>query len=225
MAEAGSVGRVADSAWIRCFGRIARPLRPAGTCRRSRSARSSTAAATAERSAARLDTRFRIASITKPFTATAAVRLLALAAPVPGWPDVSVADLLAHLTGYESEHGDPARFGDGDDALGRLAAELPATHRWLPAGEVWSYANTGYWLTGSLLAEAAGTTYEEVIAGLASEAGLEATTFGEPDLEGTGPNAIPGAYPRARRPSGGLVSTVDDLLRFGAWHLAQPELP
>lgn len=171
-----------------------------------------------------LDTRFRIASITKPFTATAAVRRLALAAPAPGWPHVSVSDLLTHLTGYESEHGDLARFGDGDDALGRLAAELPGTHRWLPRGEVWSYANTGYWLTGWLLAEAAGTTYEEVIAGLAAEAGLEATAFGEPDLEGTGPNAISGAYPRARRPSGGLVSTVDDLLRFGAWHLAQPEL-
>src|SRR5271154_733378 len=85
------------------------------------------------------ETRFRIASITKPFTATAAVRRLALDAPVPEWPDVSVSDLLAHLTGYESEHGDPARFGDGDDALGRFAAELPTTHRWLPAGEVWSY--------------------------------------------------------------------------------------
>ncbi len=169
-------------------------------------------------------TRFRIASITKPFTATAAVRGLSLAAPAPGWPDVSVSDLLAHLTGYDGEHGDLSRFGDGDDALGRLAADLPAVHRWLPAGEVWSYANTGYWLVGRLLAEDAGLTYEEVIAGLASDAGLQATTFGEPDLDGTGPNAIQGAYPRARRPSGGLVSTVDDLLRFGAWHLAQPEL-
>lgn len=170
------------------------------------------------------DTRFRIASITKPFTATAAVRRLELDGPVPGWPGVSVRDLLGHLSGYDSEYGDLARFGDRDDALARLAAELPAAHRWLPAGEVWSYANTGYWLTGSLLAEQAGSTYEEVIAELASDAGLVATAFDEPDIEGTGPAAITGAYPRPRRPSGGLVSTVDDLLQFGAWHLAQPEL-
>ena len=32
-----------------------------------------------------------------------------------------------------------------------------------------------------------------------------------------------GPYPRARRPSGGLVSNVPDLLRFGRWHLARPE--
>jgi len=171
-----------------------------------------------------VDTRFRIASITKPFTATAAVRELSLAAPAPGWPGVSVGDLLAHMSGYDGEHGDLSRFGDGDDALARLVAELPDVHRWLPAGEVWSYANTGYWLTGWLLAQGAGCSYEDVIARLAADAALEATTFGEPDLEGTGPDAIPGPYPRARRPSGGLVSTVDDLLRFGAWHLAQPAL-
>src|SRR5580692_8572809 len=91
-------------------------------------------------------TRFRIASITKPFTATAAARHLPLAATAPGWPGVVVSDVLAHLSGYDGEHGDLARFGDGDDALARLAAELPAAQRWLPAREVWSYANTGYWL-------------------------------------------------------------------------------
>jgi CubicO group peptidase (beta-lactamase class C family) len=168
--------------------------------------------------------RFRVASITKPFTATAAVRSLALDGTVPGWPGVCVSDLLAHVSGYEAEHGDLARFGDGDDALGRLAAELPGCHRWLPAGELWSYSNAGYWLTGWLLAERAGGTYEDVIEGLAVEAGLTATDFGEPDLAGTGPAAIRGPYPRVRRPSGGLVSTVDDLLQFGAWHLRQPAL-
>jgi CubicO group peptidase (beta-lactamase class C family) len=168
--------------------------------------------------------RFRVASITKPFTATAAVRSLALDGAAPGWPGVCVSELLSHLSGYEAEHGDLARFGDGDDALGRLAAELPGCHRWLPAGELWSYSNAAYWLAGSLLAERAGVTYEEVIAGLAAEAGLTATDFGEPDLAGTGPAANRAPYPRARRPSGGLVSTVDDLLQFGAWHLGRPEL-
>ena len=52
-------------------------------------------------------------------------------------------------------------------------------------------------------------------------AGLEATSFGEPSLAGTGRDATDAPYPRARRPSGGLVSTVDDLLRFGEWQLAE----
>jgi CubicO group peptidase (beta-lactamase class C family) len=52
---------------------------------------------------------------------------------------------------------------------------------------------------------------------------LEATSFGEPDVPGTGPDAGDGSYPRARRPSGGLVSTVGDLLRFGQHHLSSPD--
>ena len=52
---------------------------------------------------------------------------------------------------------------------------------------------------------------------------MESTSFGEPELGGTGPDARSGPYPRARRPSGGLVSNVPDLLRFGRWHLAHPE--
>jgi CubicO group peptidase (beta-lactamase class C family) len=44
--------------------------------------------------------------------------------------------------------------------------------------------------------------------------GLDATSFGEPDL--------PGRCPRGRRPSGGLSSNVHDLVRFGRAHLAAP---
>ena len=56
--------------------------------------------------------------------------------------------------------------------------------------------------------------------------GLESTSFDEPDLAGTGKDVpIDGPYPRARRPSGGLISTVEDLLRFGQRHLARPTAP
>jgi CubicO group peptidase (beta-lactamase class C family) len=174
-----------------------------------------------------VDARFRIASVTKPFTAAAAVRALPLEEAVRTWSGVSIGDLLAHMSGHDAELGSPAGYaGYGDDeyALERLARELPACRRWLPGGELWSYSNAGYWLAGWLLAERSGRTYEDVIAELAAEAGLAATDFGEPDLAGTGPAVMPGPYPRARRPSGGLVSTVDDLLQFGAWMLRQPDL-
>lgn len=168
------------------------------------------------------DTRFRVASITKPFTAALALRSLELDAPATVWPDTTRRDLLSHLSGYDCECGDVARFGDGDDALERLAAELPSVRRYLPAGRVWSYSNAGYWLAGLLCARARQVTYEELVAGLATELGLEATGFDEPDLAGTGRLADGAGYPRARRPSGGLVSTVADLLRFGRWLLADP---
>ena len=169
------------------------------------------------------DTRFRVASITKPLTASLAVRTLDLDAATGVWPaDVRVLHLLSHTSGFDCELDDLSRFGDGDGALAAAVSELPAVRRWAPAGALWSYANTGYWLAGHLAAERAGTSYEDALSlHVLAPAGLSATDFGEPDVEGTGPGAVAGPYPRARRPSGGLVSTVPDLLRFAAWHLEQ----
>jgi CubicO group peptidase (beta-lactamase class C family) len=169
------------------------------------------------------ETRFRIASITKPFTATLALSLLDLDAATGVWPDdVRVRHLLSHTSGFDSECGDLARFGDGDDALASVVRELPSVRRWVGPDEAWSYANGGYWLAGWLAADAAGATYEDALERRVVEAaGLETTSFGEPELGGTGPDSIEGPYPRARRPSGGLVSTVGDLLRFARWLLGE----
>jgi len=172
------------------------------------------------------ETVFRVASITKPATALLALELLDLAAPTGIWPsDVRVRHLLSHTSGFDAERGDLARFGDGDDALGAAVRELPGARRWVGVEQVWSYANTGYWLAGWLCAEAAGSSYEDALAARVLEPlGLEATSFGEPDLASTGPDANAGPYPRARRPSGGLVSNVADLLRFGQRVIAAPQL-
>jgi CubicO group peptidase (beta-lactamase class C family) len=177
------------------------------------------------------DARFRVASITKPFTATVAAELLDLDAPAGVWPGVRVGQLLSHTSGRDCEVPGLELLGDGDDALGRVEPELAAVREWVPPGTVWSYANTGYWLAGLLAARAAGSTYEAAVQALICDrAGLERTDFGEPDLDGwavdpDGSRTVaPRGYPRARRPSGGLVSTVEDLLRFGAWHLANPAL-
>jgi CubicO group peptidase (beta-lactamase class C family) len=174
---------------------------------------------------------FRIASVTKPFTATLAARLLSFDDPVGVWPDVQVRHLLSHTSGFDCECGDLARFGDGDDALDRLVRELPSVRRRLPAGEAWSYSNAGYWLAGWLCARRGGTTFEETLRTHVLEpAGLASTSFGEPTLEGHDVDPATGVhsqtrtpvYPRARRPSGGLVSTVSDLLRFARFQLEQP---
>jgi CubicO group peptidase (beta-lactamase class C family) len=167
-------------------------------------------------------TRFRIASVTKPMTATLALELLDPDAGAGVWADdVLIRHLLAHTSGYSCENGDLARFGDGDDALAQAVAELPAVPRLVGGEQAWSYANTGYWLAGHLAAECAGSTYEDALTRhVLAPAGLEATGFDEPDVAGSGPGATSDPYPRARRPSGGLVSNVGDLLRFASHHLA-----
>jgi D-alanyl-D-alanine carboxypeptidase len=169
---------------------------------------------------------FRVASITKPFTALLATSLLDLQEPTGVWPpDVRVRHVLSHTSGFDCELPEPdqARFGEGDDALGRCVAELGSVRRFVGVEQVWSYANTGFWLAGHLAATAAGATFEEALAQhVLRPAGLEATSFGRAEVPGTGPDAVEGEYPRARRPSGGLVSNVPDLLRFGRFLLAEP---
>jgi CubicO group peptidase (beta-lactamase class C family) len=164
-------------------------------------------------------TLFRAASVTKPFTALLALDLLDLEETTEVWPrDVRVRHLLSHTSGFACELGedDLGRFGDGDDALARAVAALPGVTRYVGVEQAWSYANTGYWLVGRLAALRAGRSYEDALAErVIRPAGLESTSFGEPEVEGSGPESGAGPYPRARRPSGGLVSNVDDLLRFG----------
>lgn len=169
------------------------------------------------------DARFRIASITKPMTASLAVQLLDLDESTGIWPeDVRVRHLLAHVTGFGGEIGDLTRFGEGDDALGAAVAELPSVERLVPLEAAWSYANTGYWLAGWLAAQQNGSTYEEALQEhVLGPAGVSDPTFGEPSLAGSGPGADGGDYPRARRPSGGLVATAADVGRFADWQLRE----
>lgn len=168
-----------------------------------------------------VDTRFRIASITKPMTALLAVRLLDLDAPSGVWPDdVRVRHLLSHTSGFDSElaDGHNEKYGSGDDALAACVADLAQIRRFVEVEAAWSYANTGYWLAGQLAAQRAGSTFEDALAEhVLRPAGLETTDFGAPDVAGTGRDARSEPYPRSRRPSGGLVSSVPDLLRFGRW--------
>jgi CubicO group peptidase (beta-lactamase class C family) len=181
---------------------------------------------------------FRIASITKPFVATLALTLveegaLELDEPPPGSPvAVTVRQLLSHQGGLATEWPESLdAFGDGDDALSRLAQRDPEP---LPVGpgELFAYSNAGYWLVGAAIAAAARTTFEAAM----KQRVLEPLDLGATGFEPA--NGVPGhdqvvpgaddhrsaeeAYPRVRRPSGGLWSNVEDLLRFAAHHLGGP---
>jgi CubicO group peptidase (beta-lactamase class C family) len=184
------------------------------------------------------ETTFRIASITKPFTATLALSLaqdglLALDEPPAGSPvEATIRQLLSHQGGLACEWP-PAleELGKGDHGLQRIAEEEPPR---LPVGpgELFSYCNVGFWLVGASVARASRLTFEAAMGARVLEPlELKATDF-EPRQPTRGhQQAEPGSdehvvvdhpYPQTRTPSGGLWSNVQDLLRFAAHHLGSP---
>jgi len=156
-----------------------------------------------------VETPFRIASISKWFTASLAALTLDLEAPLAG--TASAQRLLSHTAGLRPESAEP----------------LPE-----PCRGLWSYSNAGYWAVGEACAAAADTPFSDTMRSrLLEPLGLDDTGYEEP------PGAAPGhvqagetghrpagavEYPTARRPSGGLWSTVGDLLRFAAHQLGGP---
>ena len=175
-----------------------------------------------------VETTFRIASITKPIVAAAALGLveqglLALDDPLDGlrlpWDGITLRQLLSHQAGLAHDWARPlADYGEGDDALQRLAAD-EAVGGPVGPGRYFAYSNPGYWLTGALIERAAEMPFEDALRVLVLEPlGMERTGFSP--IEPSVPNDMP--YPRARRPSGGLYSCAFDVLRF-AQHLRGSE--
>jgi CubicO group peptidase (beta-lactamase class C family) len=140
--------------------------------------------------------------------------------------------LLSHQAGLAIEWPVDLDDADDDEALQRLAAREPER---LPVGpgELFSYCNTGFWFVGAGIARANGSTFEQAMSDrVLGPLGLTATSFETPAGVARGHeqvepgsdehNPVDDAYPRVRRPSGGLWSTVGDLLAFGAHHLGEP---
>jgi CubicO group peptidase (beta-lactamase class C family) len=153
------------------------------------------------------DTPFRIASITKWFTASLAALLLDLDAPTESG-GASAARLLSHTADLRPNSKDL----------------LPEACRGL-----WSYSNAGFVLAGRECETVAGVPFSEAVRErLLEPLALERTTFEEPADAAAG-HVQEGAtghrpvrevpYAELRRPAGGLWSTVGDLLRFAAHQL------
>lgn len=131
------------------------------------------------------ETMFHLASVSKPFVATAVVSMataadvdepvLGLDAPIIEWiPEFTLADgragevtargLLSHSSGLPdvSEYGwhDPQL---GDDALSEFARSLSDWRLQAEPGSTFSYSNAGYELLGLLLSRATGTTFENAV--------------------------------------------------------------
>lgn len=177
------------------------------------------------------DATFRIASITKPFTAALAEAVLDLDEPLetPAGP-ATPRQLLAHLGGLRCEAERPLdEFASVSEAV--AGAGLRAFG---PPGELWVYSNAGYWIVGAAVEKVTGASFEAAMrAHVLEPRGLDGIGFDPPSTAGSEPVA-PGTvehraypvsdYPVPRRPSGGLVASVADLLRFadGSWTATEP---
>jgi CubicO group peptidase (beta-lactamase class C family) len=198
------------------------------------------------------DTRFQIASLTKPMVATVVAMLAEgdqlrlddpMADHVPelqpsAWgQEVTILDLLANRGGVPMTAAVEFEFdAEGDDCLGRLAAAVATQPLAYAPRRSWSYNNTGWCLLGRALETVCGTTWEEAMRReLFAPLGMRHTAF----IAETPATAVARCYSdvdgeltvvppwthRALGPAGATVcSTVADLLRFARLHLEDDRL-
>jgi D-alanyl-D-alanine carboxypeptidase len=128
--------------------------------------------------AAEVNTVYRIASITKQFTAAAVMRLVErgtvkLEDPIttylpqyPQWSSVTVRQLLGHTSGIKSYTSVPewrSRWAD-DLTPAQLVAFVEKSPFDFPPGSSWQYNNTGYMLLGMLLETVTKQPYATLVA-------------------------------------------------------------
>ncbi len=193
------------------------------------------------------ETLFQIGSITKTFTGTAIMRLaemgkLDLNATVRTYiPDFKVADetassqatvhhLLTHMGGWEGDFFHDT--GAGDDALAKYVADMANLEQLAPLGNVWSYCNSGFSVSGYVIETVTSQSYQAALKELILEPlGLKHSFLDPGDVithrfavghhvtdEGT-EVARPWPLPRSAYPAGGIVCHVKDLLRYARFHL------
>jgi CubicO group peptidase (beta-lactamase class C family) len=189
-------------------------------------------------------TLYSVASISKPITATAVLRLVdagrvRLDQPLDDWlparldgaggdrAQATVARTLSHTAGIPLHY----RFYWTD------APERPNIPRTLarygrvvfPPGTVYSYSNLGYGFLGELVARAGGTTYERYVRDhVFRPLGMTRSTIGT----GAGFAGRAVRYDAERRPivdydfdhraASAVFTSARELLRFGMFHLGTP---
>jgi D-alanyl-D-alanine carboxypeptidase len=189
-----------------------------------------------------LKTRFRLGSMNKMFTATAALQLvgsgkLDLAAPIgkylPDYPNkqvaakVTVRHLLTHTGGtgdiftdeYEKRRLEIREPGDYVKLLGGRGPEFEP-------GSRWEYSNYGFVLLGYLVERVSGESYYEYVRKHVFEPAGMSSTDSLPESEKVGERSKgyrrrdgkwlsnADTLPWRGSPAGGGYSTVGDLLRF-----------
>jgi CubicO group peptidase (beta-lactamase class C family) len=200
-------------------------------------------------------TLYSLGSISKTFTATAMMHLVAhrkvdldapvrryvpeLVLPNEQWTsEMTVLNLLNHTSGLDWRLIVDA--GDGDDALARFVARLAGFEQLAAPGTRTSYSQVGYNLAGRVIEKVTGLTFERAVATLILEPlGLRDTLYAMADImarpsvamghnaDENGRYAIARQWKdnRANNPGGGVASSVGDQLRWARFHFGGGRAP
>jgi CubicO group peptidase (beta-lactamase class C family) len=193
-------------------------------------------------------TLFQLGSVTKTYTATALMRLVAdgrveLEAPVRRYvpelelsderaaAEITVLNLLNHTAGLDWNI--LVDTGEGDGALAGQVAKLAELAQIAPPGTRSSYSQAGYNLAGRIVEKVTGLPYERAVTSLVFEPlGLSNSFYAPDDVMtrrfvvghnrdegGTLSVARPWKTWRGNNPGGGIVSSVTEQLRWARFHL------
>ena len=199
-------------------------------------------------------THFLIGSNTKPYTATAMMRLVEagsvrLETPVRTYiPDlrlqdeaaaaaVTVGNLLNHTSGWNGDLW-AEEAGQGDDALARYVERLAGQKQDFELGSSVVYNNSAFSLAGRVIEVVTGRVFEAALQELVLDPlGLKETLFdprlimprrfaaGHTKLGDRNEVVTPWNLARSSNPSGGLCSTVMDQLRWARFHMGDGRTP
>jgi len=199
------------------------------------------------------DTLFRIGSITKTFTGTAMMRLVeqrkvSLDAPVRSYlPGLQLADesvarrvtvrqLLNHSGGWLGD--DYASYGSGDDALAKYVAGMRALPQLTRLGQILAYNNAAVDLAGRVIEVVTNAPYERAVellvlrplrlshSGFFTDRLTQYPIAQSHDVKKGKPlvDAASWNFPRSLNPTGGLISSARDQLRYAQFHLDYPAM-
>jgi CubicO group peptidase (beta-lactamase class C family) len=193
------------------------------------------------------DTLFQVGSISKTFTGTMLMQLaeagkIDLDTPVKTYlPKFKMADsnvtanlttrhLLTHTGGWRGDYFND--LGNNDNALELMVKSLRMLPQISPLGTLWSYNNAGFNIAGRLIEVLTNQTYEQAAQQmLFNPLKLSKSFFYPNDAILTQRFAVghqkwpdgvrvatPWAIGRAANAVGGVVSTVNDLMRYAQFH-------
>ncbi|WP_298914146.1 serine hydrolase [uncultured Algimonas sp.] len=192
------------------------------------------------------DTAFSICSVSKLFTGISVMDLVEdgridLDAPLSrylgddageGADDVTVRNLLSHVSGLPRENAD-FWFNNAFPDDGTLRANVSMREDWYEPYDHWQYSNLGMAALGQVIEAASGRSFHDYVqAEILNPLGMENTTTDMP-FDRVGQGFARGYYVRdgrgQRQPvaphsfdayasAAGVASSIDDMADFMAWH-------
>jgi D-alanyl-D-alanine carboxypeptidase len=201
-----------------------------------------------------LTTRFRIASITKSFTATAIMQLydagqLRLDDPVSTYldwfdlryadaPPITIQHLLTHTSGLPRDatnaHWTDGQFQSWDELVATTQTRQPT----MPPLADYSYSNLGYSLLGGVIEVVSGRSWADYVQAhildpLEMNNSVPAPTHADDQLalgykrfdDEYVREAIPFFETRGFSPSASMISSVTDLAKYAKFHLSKGQTP